>query len=152
MKSILRISDAASIGMHALAFIASKSGGAVTAKDITASLRVSPNHLSKVLQRLVKVGILASVKGPKGGFSLSKPAASVTFLDIFEAIDGPIECGCCLFGIKICDRSECIMGGFLQDMTARAKKFFKSKRLSEFADFKTRSGLKTPAFKSGQKK
>ena len=44
----------------------------------------------QVLRQLVNDGILVSVRGVMGGFKLARPASKITFLDMIEAIDGPV--------------------------------------------------------------
>jgi Rrf2 family protein len=60
--------------------------------------------LSKVLQRLVKVGLLRSHRGSSGGFQLAHPTANVSLLDVVEAIEGPTHLNQCLISEHACDR------------------------------------------------
>lgn len=136
MQSVLKISEAASIGLHAMTYIAFHSNEPATTKDIANNFEVSVNHLSKVLQRLVKADLLKSIKGPLGGFELTKKCEDITFLEIYEAIDGKINTGCCLFGKTVCNSSECIMGDFLNKTNKNVKEFFGNKRLSDFCNQK----------------
>jgi len=136
MQSIIKISEAASIGLHAMTYIALHSDEPVSTKEIANSFEISVNHLSKVLQRLVKAGLLESLKGPLGGFVLTKECDNITFLEIYEAIDGPIKTGCCLFGKTVCNSSECIMGNFLNQTNKNVKEFFGNKKLSHFCNQK----------------
>jgi Rrf2 family protein len=62
------------------------------------------------MQRLVKVGLLRSVRGPRGGFTLAREPAEVTLLEVYEAIEGPVERATCVFGLPTCDGSNCILG------------------------------------------
>ncbi len=136
MKSVLNISDAASLALHAAAYMAANGGGPSSAAEISRAICKSSNHLSKVLQRLAKVGIVTSSHGPSGGYSLAKPASRITFLEVFEAVDGPMGCANCLLGKTSCASKRCIMGGFVADMNKRARAFFNSKKLSEFENWK----------------
>ena len=61
--SILRISEAASIGIHSMIFLAKRKDELLSLNEIAESLDVSANHLSKVLQRLHKSELIASIKG-----------------------------------------------------------------------------------------
>jgi Rrf2 family protein len=65
---------------------------------------VPREFLSKVLQRLVKVGLLRSHRGSSGGFQLSHPAANVSLLDVIEAIEGPTHLNQCLISENACER------------------------------------------------
>src|SRR5574344_2061145 len=86
--SILKISEAASIGIHSLIFLAKNKGRLFSLNNIATHLGVSSNHLSKVLQRLQKSGLIYSLKGRNGGFRLLKPAEEVNFLEIYEIFGG----------------------------------------------------------------
>ena len=60
----------------------------ISAKEIAGSQGIPLHFLSKILQLLVRHNILDSIKGPKGGFSLNKPAEELKLLEIVEVIDG----------------------------------------------------------------
>ena len=51
--------------------------------------------LAKILQDLTAAGILASFKGVTGGYRLTRPANKVSFLDVIEAINGPLHLSLC---------------------------------------------------------
>lgn len=110
MSQALRISEAASFAMHAMALIAASSRASLSVKTIAERFKISQAHLSKVLQRLAKVGLLNSTRGPKGGFTLARPPDQITLLEVFEAIEGPLIPTRCLFGEPLCDGHDCILG------------------------------------------
>jgi Rrf2 family protein len=85
----------------------------VDSQAIASKFNVSEAHLSKVMQRLVKVGLVRSIRGPRGGFSLTRAPGQVRLLEVFEAIEGPVEALGCLFAAPQCDGKECILGSFL---------------------------------------
>jgi Rrf2 family protein len=45
-------------------------------------------YLAKHLQALARAGVLETVKGPRGGYRLARPATEISVLDVVEAIDG----------------------------------------------------------------
>ena len=47
-------------------------------------------YLLKIMQQLVKVNILRSKRGPRGGFSLVRTPNKITLLEIIEAVEGPM--------------------------------------------------------------
>ena len=61
-RNILKISEAAAIALHAMVVLAKNPDKLVSVKDISATLDISSNHLSKVMQRLNKAGLINSIK------------------------------------------------------------------------------------------
>ncbi|MDR0297183.1 MAG: Rrf2 family transcriptional regulator [Streptococcaceae bacterium] len=51
-------------------------------------LEVSHSYLKKIIKSLVNEGLLRSVPGKYGGFSLAKPLDAITFYDVFVAVEG----------------------------------------------------------------
>ncbi len=131
MPNALRISEAASLAMHALGLLATRPGDPLSCRVIATEFGVSEAHLSKVLQRLVKAGLLASVRGPKGGFSLTRPAASVSMLEVFEAIEGPIHPVECFFAEPLCEGGNCALGKVIADVNRTFSEYLAEKTLED---------------------
>ncbi len=112
---MIKFSEATAIALHAVFFIAKEKGRLIPLTEISKTFDVSGNHLSKVLQRLVKCGILSSVKGPLGGFKMAKKG-KLTYLDIYKCIEGDSLPTHCLFAKKKFACKNCIMGGVLHKM------------------------------------
>jgi Rrf2 family protein len=119
-QMFLKISDAANLAFHAMLILAREpDNGQLSVADMAHRLGVSENHLAKVMQRLAKVGLVKSRRGPGGGFTLRKPAAQIRLLDIYVAIEGPLPHGRCLLDKPVCDGSCCLLGGLLTDLHDR---------------------------------
>jgi len=136
MQNLIKISDAASLGLHAMLFMAGAGNRLVSTREIAAHDRVSEAHLAKVLQRLVKVGLVRSTRGPRGGFALGVPADQITLKQIYEAIEGPMPetPGCCLFGTPVCGEHRCLFGGLLQSVSRQFREHMARTKLSEFIE------------------
>lgn len=115
MTCALRISDASSMAMHAMALLAVEPEASLSTRSIASCFHISEAHLAKVMQRLVKVGLVTSVRGPKGGFSLARDPGSVTLLEVFTAIEGPVESSGCVFAVPQCDGTTCILGSVMAE-------------------------------------
>lgn len=83
------ISQTAEYALRAVVSLA-QAHGRLTHPEIAAATRVPPGYLSKVLQALVREGIVASLRGTGGGFELAVPPEQLTLLAVIAAID-PIE-------------------------------------------------------------
>ncbi len=68
-----------------------------------------PRHfVAKILQDLVRKGLLASAKGRGGGFALSRSAEHITLYDIVAAVDGVDQLDHCVVGMDPCnDKQPC---------------------------------------------
>ncbi len=64
--------------------------------DLATHAGVPPAFLSKVLQRLVKAGLVDSRRGQKGGFALTRDVASVSLFDVLRALDSVPTLNACL--------------------------------------------------------
>lgn len=94
---MIELSEAAAIAIHAMVFLSRNGTTPQPLKQIAAVTDVSDNHLSKVLQKLVKAGFIESVKGPKGGYVIREEMRSATLMSIYEATDGEWKPRHCLF-------------------------------------------------------
>jgi Rrf2 family protein len=90
---MLKLTKKADYGLIALRHLSVQRDGATisaSAKDIADSYRVPLPLLSKVLQKLVRNGMLVSEQGVHGGYRLARPASEINTLEVIRAIDGPI--------------------------------------------------------------
>jgi len=132
MDKVLNVSEAVSIALHAMVSLVKNQDKLLSAREISVDLGVSLNHLAKVLQRLAKVGLISSIKGAKGGFKLSKNPQNITFLNIYEAIEGKLHYSNCLFNKKVCNNKECIMANVVEFHNGHFEKYLKETKLSGF--------------------
>lgn len=131
MQTILKISEAAAIALHAADHMAQRPG-LCSAHEIAKALGVSYNHLSKVLQTLTKAGLVVPVRGPKGGFTLSPSGRKASVRAVMTAIDGPVKLHACLMGGKVCRHRDCMFGKFLEETNRRFDAVLDGK-ISEFS-------------------
>ncbi len=74
----------------------------ITARSLAREYHIPPEILSKVLQKLTRSGLLQSVQGVKGGYTLARKVDQISVLDIVKSIDGPIQLVACNSG-RPCD-------------------------------------------------
>lgn len=69
--------------------------------------------LAKILKDLTWAGILVSYQGVTGGYRLARPAKEISFLDVIEAMDGPISLNLCVEDDDCCSHyKNCKMRDF----------------------------------------
>ena len=131
MSSIINISEAASIALHSMVYIALQEDKPAKIKQIAVYLNSSETHLAKILQTLSKKGFVTSARGRNGGFVLAKPANEINFNSIYECIESEICMESCPFSKDSCSFTNCIYGGFLNTMKTEIKDFFTGRYLSD---------------------
>ena len=134
MNALVRFSDAALIGVHALVALARSPGRYVTVRELAAHLRASEHHTAKVLQRLARTGLVRSVKGPSGGFELTRTPREMSFRDAIEAIDGPIADDFCPFRAGHCDPSSCIFGDDVRSHSKSLLRYLERRTIADGAE------------------
>lgn len=144
MTNLLKISEAASLALHTLVFLAGHGEQRFSAKAIASQLEGSEFHLSKVLQRLNRAGYVTSTRGPKGGFMISPEGSEAYLIEVFEAIEGPLELKACIAGIKVCQRETCILGGLTQSIHQQFKEYMARTRVSDLMEDKVSQGGPLP--------
>ena len=95
MKNIIQISEAASLALHGMGLLA-YNGRRMSIHEISDIIGASEAHLSKVFQRLVREDMVRSVRGPGGGFELTRLPENITLLEIYSAIEGTPSTDTCL--------------------------------------------------------
>jgi len=115
VANLISISEAASLGLHAAAVLATCSDDTMTTSEIASRLEVSEAHLAKVLQQMSRAGIVKGTRGPHGGFRLIREAEKTTLREIYEAIEGKISTRQCLFDRPVCGRSNCPLGEIIRE-------------------------------------
>jgi len=135
--SIINISEAASIALHSMVYIAAHKGNAVKIKQIAEYIKSSEAHVAKVLQQLNRKNLLSSRKGRNGGFILAKPPEEISYNTIFECIESEICSGNCPLCKQVCHFRQCIYGDYLKNVSSEIKTFFSNRYLSDvLTDFK----------------
>src|ERR671919_331503 len=93
---MLRLSKKADYALMAMKHLAQKNGGPSTsAREIAEQYDIPIELMAKVLQRLVRTGLLVSTQGTRGGYALSRASSSISVADVIQAIDGPLTVTAC---------------------------------------------------------
>ena len=81
--------------------VAMKDGDdAVSIMDIARAEGISVSYLEQLLNKLRHEGLIESIRGPKGGYVLSRNASGITVADIVRALEGDIAISHCVGNTK----------------------------------------------------
>ena len=97
--------------IKALSYMAQKDATAYFGvMELSSRLEVSRTYLAKILQTLVRKGILKSTTGPNGGFKFSKKPGDINLLSVVLLFDGNVAFERCFMGWAECgDNNPCPM-------------------------------------------
>jgi Rrf2 family protein len=105
----LKLTKAGDYAIQAMLHLASLPEGTYAMRSEIARAQSSPSSfVAKILRRLVRAKLLTSSRGVHGGFSLARPPAEINFLQVIEAIEGPLRLVDCSHNGAGCSREpEC---------------------------------------------
>ncbi|HZW64134.1 MAG TPA: Rrf2 family transcriptional regulator [Hanamia sp.] len=118
--------------IKAVVYLCSKygSGENTSIKEVADVINASEHTVGKLLQTLVKQDIIKSLKGPTGGFYISKAQRNQPIINIVEAIDGKEifkECG---LGLSQCSaKHPCPIHNGYKEVRESLEKLFREKNV-----------------------
>ena len=119
------LSSTAQQAIHAVVCIAGNAeAGPVRVDEVAAAISCPRNYLSKTLHSLTRAGVLRSGRGPRGGFQLAVPAASLTLAKIIAPFE-PSSDRRCLLGRSVCgDANPCAAHERWKNVAGGVEDFF----------------------------
>jgi len=135
MQHVLRISRKIDYAIRAMIHLASIPPGTVVPfREIGKQMEVPEDFLAKILKTLVDEGLVRSARGPHGGYALAKPSSEINFLEIIEAIEGPVALNVCLDPDDACPRQPgCTLTDVWREGQARMLDVYRQANLAALA-------------------
>lgn len=121
--------------IRALAHLASVAGrGTAQGRDIARAEGIPAPVLGKILQDLVRKGLLRSRRGPGGGFRLARRAELITLRDVVAAVDGLDHFLECAVGLERCaDDAPCPLHDTWKELRTRIMDYLETTTLAQMA-------------------
>lgn len=135
------ISKSVEYALRAVVVIAQQGGQPCTAQKVAEISQVPGPFLSKLLQGMVRAGIVASRRGLHGGFALTKEPAEMTILEVVDAVEPLQRIHECPLGIKSHGSQLCPLHRRLDSAMAVVEEMF---RETTVADVLAEPGSVTP--------
>ncbi len=100
--------------------------GPVILHDIAERQSISEKYLWQVITPLKSAGIVTSVRGAHGGYTLARDPGAISLLEVVSALEGPVTLVDCAHAPEACDRNTAcaardvwsVLGARLRDMMA----------------------------------
>ncbi len=102
----MQVTKTLDYAVRSLTYIGDKPIVKHSMREISEHQHIPLNYLAKIMRRLVKKGIVKSMVGPDGGYTLRKAPGDISLRDIYEAIEGEIRIVDCMDGNGICRLHE----------------------------------------------
>jgi len=130
----MRLTARSEYGVLALIDLACRFGrGPVSAREVAERQRIPGKFLEQLFVSLRKAGLVTAVRGAHGGFELSRPPATITVLDVVEALEGPLQPTLCA-GESACGRGgACAAAGVWTRATDALRGVLTGTSLAELA-------------------
>ncbi len=106
----------------------------VALADIATRQEISLSYLEQLFAKLRRGGLVVSVRGPGGGYRLSRPSEETRISDIILAVDEPIQATRCELGsVKGCksDHGRCITHDLWEELGRQIHLFLSSVTLAD---------------------
>lgn len=135
----MKLSTKGRYAVMAMADLASREADAkpVSLSDIAGRQEISLSYLEQLFAKLRKGGLVVSVRGPGGGYRLSRPAAELRVADIILAVNEPISATRCKSGSPIgCtgSASRCLTHDLWEELGRQIQIFLASVSLEDVVE------------------
>jgi Rrf2 family protein len=117
--------------MRAVLALAAGDGEPMTTRNIAATMMVPQSYLSKVLQSLVRGGLVHSTRGLKGGFVLARSPEDISMLDILNAVSPIKRIESCPLDLDAHSSALCPLHRRLDEAMAHVQAAFAATSLAE---------------------
>ena len=100
----MTINQATDYAFRAILFLVQSDEKVVEARQIAQSETIPMRFLLRIMPSLIQAGIVKSQRGVGGGYSLAREPRQINFLDVIEAVEGPIYLNRCLKDYEYCSK------------------------------------------------
>ena len=98
-------------------------GNPISLPEIADRQNISLSYLEQLFSRLKKSGLVESIKGPGGGYMLSKGADDIVISEVIQAVDEDLETTACNGKSNCHNNHQCISHNLWQDLGTEIKNF-----------------------------
>ena len=140
----MKLSSKARYAVMAMVDLASHSHGRpVSLAEIASRQEISLSYLEQLFGKLRRAGVVASVRGPGGGYLLAHDRRDIAVASIIDAVDEPIRATRCKGGPNpeegcMKDRSQCLTHDLWDELGNHIREFMSSVTLDDICERRVR--------------
>jgi len=106
----------------------------VTLGDISERQKISLSYLEQLFGKLRRKALVSSVRGPGGGYRLTRPTAELSVGEIILAVDEPIDATQCGGKENCRDEHKCITHVLWTDLNRHIFEYLNAVKLSDLVE------------------
>lgn len=128
----MRLTTKGRFAVTAMLDLALRDGnGPVTLAGISDRQKISLSYLEQLFGKLRRHGLVDSVRGPGGGYTLAKSTTAVSVADIIRAVDEPIDASQCGGNENCLDGHRCMTHELWTSLNKHIYDYLESVKLSD---------------------
>ena len=106
-------------------------GNPISLPEIAERQGISLSYLEQLFSRLKKSGLVESIKGPGGGYKLSKNANDIVISEVIKAVDESVETTACNGKANCHNNQQCLSHNLWEDLGAEINNFLSDVNLQQ---------------------
>lgn len=131
----MRLTTKGRFAVTAMVDLAVRAGhGPVTLAGISERQRISLSYLEQLFGKLRKCNVVASVRGPGGGYCLARPANKILIVDIILAVDEPLDATQCNNQANCHDGKPCLTHDLWSGLNVKIHEYLSGINLQQLVD------------------
>jgi Rrf2 family protein len=148
--SLMQIPRRVDYGLRAIIYLSTQDPEkCCSIAEIARQQNVPKKFLEKIIQDLMRRGLIRSKRGSCGGYTLARMPDQISFYDVIEALEGPIAVNVCMNEELSCDQlPRCAMVGVWSEIQQKVTEVFTRTTLADLRRTPCRDNLSVSSLSS----
>jgi Rrf2 family protein len=148
--SLMQIPRRVDYGLRAIIYLSTQDPEkCCSIAEIAREQNVPKKFLEKIIQDLMRRGLIRSKRGSCGGYTLARMPDQISFYDVIEALEGPIAVNVCMNEELSCDQlPRCAMVGVWSEIQQKVTEVFTRTTLADLRRTPCRDNLSVSSLSS----
>ena len=148
--SLMQIPRRVDYGLRAIIYLSTRDPQkCCSIAEIAREQNVPRKFLEKIIQDLMRRGLIRSKRGACGGYTLARLPDQISFYDVIEALEGPIAVNVCMNEELSCDQlPRCAMVGVWSEIQQKVTEVFTRTTLADLRRTPCRDSLSVSSLSS----
>ena len=147
---VMQIPRRVDYGLRAMIYLATQDPArSCSVGEIASQQTIPRKFLEKIIQDLIRCGLVKSKRGPDGGYSLARLPREISFQNVIEALEGPIAVNVCMDQRLTCSHlPRCTMFGVWSEVQRKVLEVFAQTTLSDLQQTTSQGRLNSSSLSS----